>query len=144
MRSQPLFRDRRPLADPVFLVVLAIGLLAVSACATTSATTPAAAVDMSMSPPSPDPRVGLRPGWMDAEEASWNMTLVSNTPPAEGFVGVTNSDLAFTGNYVIQGNYNGYQVWDISIARALTQVVVSVPGIAERCLGLQEPALRVR
>ena len=30
------------------------------------------------------------------------------------FEGVTNSDLAFTGNYAIQGNYNGYQVWDIS------------------------------
>ena len=26
----------------------------------------------------------------------------------------SNSDLAFTGNYVIQGSYNGYQVWDIS------------------------------
>ncbi|MGH6690067.1 MAG: LVIVD repeat-containing protein, partial [Gammaproteobacteria bacterium] len=25
-----------------------------------------------------------------------------------------NSDIAFTGNYVIQGNFNGYQVWDIS------------------------------
>ena len=27
---------------------------------------------------------------------------------------MTNSDLAFTGKYAIQGNYNGYQVWDIS------------------------------
>ncbi|MCI0436323.1 MAG: hypothetical protein L0271_22175, partial [Gemmatimonadetes bacterium] len=42
------------------------------------------------------------------------MRLVSNTPATERFVGVTNSDLAFTGNYAIQGNYNGYQVWDIS------------------------------
>jgi hypothetical protein len=42
------------------------------------------------------------------------MRLVSTTPPPEGFVGVTNSDLAFLGNYAIQGNYNGYQVWDIS------------------------------
>ena len=32
----------------------------------------------------------------------------------ERFVGSTNSDLAFTGNYAIQGNYNGFQVWDIS------------------------------
>jgi hypothetical protein len=29
-------------------------------------------------------------------------------------VGSTNSDLAFIGNYAIQGNYNGFQVWDIS------------------------------
>jgi hypothetical protein len=27
---------------------------------------------------------------------------------------VSNSDLAFMGNYVFQGNYNGFQVWDIS------------------------------
>jgi hypothetical protein len=26
----------------------------------------------------------------------------------------TNSDLAFIGNYAIQGNYNGWQIWDIS------------------------------
>jgi hypothetical protein len=29
-------------------------------------------------------------------------------------VDVTNSDLAFSGHYAIQGSYNGYQVWDIS------------------------------
>jgi hypothetical protein len=113
MRSQTLLRDRRQTTvGPVLVLALAIGTLGLSACATTSATSPAA--DMSTSPPSPDPRIGLGAGWLDAEEASWNMRLVSNTPSAEGFVGVTNSDLAFTGNYVIQGNYNGYQVWDIS------------------------------
>ncbi|MGH7657879.1 MAG: LVIVD repeat-containing protein, partial [Gemmatimonadales bacterium] len=51
---------------------------------------------------------------MNAEQASWNLELVSNTPSREPFAGVTNSDLAFTGNYAIQGNYNGFQVWDIS------------------------------
>ena len=30
------------------------------------------------------------------------------------FLGVTNSDLAFTGKYAVQGNYNGFQVLDIS------------------------------
>jgi hypothetical protein len=50
----------------------------------------------------------------DAEEAAWNMSLVSTTPPPAAFIGVTNSDLAFTGKYAIQGNYNGIQVWDIS------------------------------
>ncbi|MCH8253799.1 MAG: hypothetical protein IID06_00435 [Gemmatimonadetes bacterium] len=65
-------------------------------------------------PPSPDPRIGLRPGLFDAEEALWNLSIVSQTPPPEEFVGVTNSDLAFTGNYAIQGNYNGIIVWDIS------------------------------
>jgi hypothetical protein len=30
------------------------------------------------------------------------------------FLGVTSSDLAFTGKYAIQGNYNGFQIFDIS------------------------------
>ena len=73
--------------------------------------------------PSPDPRVGLRPGKVDsarrrvlvpAGEAIWNMRLLSNTPPSGPFAGVTNSDLAFKGKYAIQGNYNGFQIWDIS------------------------------
>ena len=64
--------------------------------------------------PSPDPRVGLRAGLMDAAEATWNLRVVSRTPPSGKFLGSTNSDLAFKGNYVIQGNYNGYQIWDIS------------------------------
>src|SRR5687767_5475655 len=64
--------------------------------------------------PSPDPRVGLSPGRWDAGQAAWNLTLVSTTPPSEKFLGVTNSDLAFTGKYTIQGNYNGFQVFDIS------------------------------
>jgi hypothetical protein len=51
---------------------------------------------------------------MDAGEAIWNLRKVSFTPAPPGFLGVTNSDLAFLGKYVIQGNYNGYQVWDIS------------------------------
>ncbi len=64
--------------------------------------------------PSPDPRVGLKAGMFDAGTAEWNMKLVSTTPPPENFKGVTNSDLAFTGKYAIQGNYNGWQIWDIS------------------------------
>lgn len=64
--------------------------------------------------PDTDPRVGLGAGLFDAEEAIWNLRLLSATPPTEDFIGVTNSDLAFTGDYAIQGNYNGIQVWDIS------------------------------
>ncbi len=64
--------------------------------------------------PDPDPRVGLSPGLFDAEQALWNLQLASATPPADGFVGVTNSDLAFKGPYAIQGNYNGFMVWDIT------------------------------
>jgi hypothetical protein len=69
---------------------------------------------VSATTPSPDPRVGLSPGQWDAGQAAWNLKLVSTTPPSEKFLGVTNSDLAFTGKYTIQGNYNGFQVFDIS------------------------------
>jgi hypothetical protein len=64
--------------------------------------------------PSPDPRVGLKGGLQDAGEAIWNVRKVSHTPSPEGFAGVTNSDLAFHGTNVIQGNYNGFQIWDVS------------------------------
>ena len=96
--------------------VLAATLLSAAACASSTSSTGATAapVQGSMSPPSPDPRIGLRAGATDAEEATWNMRKVSTTPSSAKFTGVTNSDLAFVGNYAIQGNYNGYQVWDIS------------------------------
>lgn len=67
-----------------------------------------------LSMPSPDPRVGLGAGLFDAEEAIWNLKLVSQTPSPEDFVGAMNTDLAFKDNYVIQGNYNGFVVWDIT------------------------------
>jgi hypothetical protein len=63
--------------------------------------------------PSPDPRVGLKAGLHDAGEAVWNLKLHSENPSPEDFAGITNSDLAFTGKYVIQGNYNGFQVWSL-------------------------------
>ena len=58
-------------------------------------------------------RVGLRAAstCADAHEPSRSV----GTKPAEKFVGSTNSDLAFIGKYAIQGNYNGFQVWDISV-----------------------------
>jgi LVIVD repeat-containing protein len=95
----------------------AIALLSAAACGPSTSTgggAPAPTGNRSTAAPSPDPRVGLRAGNMDAAEALWNLRIVSKTPPSGKFVGSTNSDLAFTGNYVIQGNYNGYQIWDIS------------------------------
>ncbi len=100
---------------------LAVGLLvALTGCAGAAATGPAGgpigptAFGPGAAAPSPDPRVGLGAGLFDAEEAAWNMRLVSTTPPPPDFVGETNSDLAFTGNLAIQGNYHGILIWDIS------------------------------
>jgi len=89
----------------------AIGLMSVMACASSSSS---AAGARSMAAPKTDPRVGLKAGMWDAAEAAWNMRLLSNTRPSEKFAGVTNSDLSFSGPYAIQGNYNGFQVWDIT------------------------------
>ncbi len=98
-------------------LALLLGVAATAACSastSTPATIPVPAQNVSAVPPSPDPRIGLRPGLMNAGEAIWNLRLVSATPAPADFLGVTNSDLAFTGEYAIQGNYNGFQVWDIS------------------------------
>ncbi len=88
---------------------LAAALVAGVACS--SATPPAP-----MPAPStiPDPRVGLKAGLMDAGEAMAGMKVVAKAVSPQGFLGITNSDLAFTGNYAIQGNYNGPVIWDIS------------------------------
>jgi hypothetical protein len=64
--------------------------------------------------PMPDPRVGLKAGYWDAGEALWNMKRLSTTAPIEQNLTTTHSDLAFTGKYVIQGNYNGFEIFDIS------------------------------
>lgn len=69
-----------------------------------------------------DPRVGLGAGWMDAEEAAWNMDLLINLPRPDGFhdpndpgaFPFANTDLAFQENLVFVGNYHGIQIYDIS------------------------------
>jgi hypothetical protein len=86
---------------------LAAGLVSAAACSSTPKTSQSAT-------PKADPRVGLKAGLWDAAQSQWNLKVVSETRPPEKFVGSTNSDMAFTGKYAIQGNYNGFQVWDIS------------------------------
>ena len=68
-----------------------------------------------------DPRVGLKPGWTDAGVAASNIELLSTIAKGEGFVnpespfqgGYSNSDLAFTGSFAVQGNYQGFQILNI-------------------------------
>ncbi len=80
-----------------------LGTLSLALCAT-----PSLAQNMD------DPRVGLGAGLFDAEEAIWNLSMLSTSVPPESFVGVTNSDLAFKDHYAFQGNYNGVLIWDLS------------------------------
>ena len=104
----------RPGAARLLFLSLSAAVLFAMGCATATSTSTARSSSI------PDPRIGLRPGLMDAGEAVWNLRVVSKTPPPAKFLGVTNSDLSFTGPYAIQGNYNGYQVWDISNPSAPT------------------------
>lgn len=102
------------------LSAIAGALLFSYACSSSSETTMAPFTAPEVAPvedatvPTPDPRVGLEAGLYDAGQAYWNMERLSQTPPPEKFVGKTNSDLAFKGNYVFQGNYNGVIIWDIT------------------------------
>jgi hypothetical protein len=92
---------------------------------------------------SADPRVGLKAGLYDAGEAVFGLVKVASIPKPPGFApgsfvpnvapppppeepepgkppqppavqyGSTNSDLAFSGNHVFVGNYNGINFYDI-------------------------------
>ena len=72
-------------------LALALGARHLAACSrsTSSSGGSAPSPDGAAPPtaPSPDPRVGLRAGLMDAGEAVWNLRVVSKTPPPEQFVG---------------------------------------------------------
>lgn len=68
-----------------------------------------------------DPRVGLKPGLYDAGVASKGMQLVAHRnkpdmfhPNQPGGLTYANSDMAFHGRYLYQGNFSGFQIWDIS------------------------------
>src|SRR5438105_9575307 len=102
MRSEPLVRHvavRRTTA--LLSLCFAAGLLSAVSAAGAQPT---------------DPRVGLKAGWADAGEAIRNLELVSHTTRPTGFFdqnnpgsfAVANSDLAFRGNLVFQGNFNGF------------------------------------
>ncbi|HEY0969652.1 MAG TPA: hypothetical protein VGE02_01610 [Gemmatimonadales bacterium] len=103
---------------------------AAAALALTSIASIPAALQAQLQLPMPttnDPRVGLRPGLTDAEVAAKNMRLVANRPkpdalmprdsagrPDLGGLTFANSDLAFRGNLVFQGNFSGFQIWDVA------------------------------
>ncbi len=74
---------------------------------------PATAQQKLQTTPQPDPREGLAAGTFDAGEAIWNLRMLSTTPTPGPFAAASNTDLAFKGNMVFQGNYNGYLIWNI-------------------------------
>ena len=73
-----------------------------------------------------DPRIDLPPGYLGAQTATSNIELLASLPrvapfdAAPGNFGFVNSDLAFTGDHAIVGNFNGFQVYDVADAAAPT------------------------
>jgi hypothetical protein len=75
----------------------------------------------SLSAGQPDDRVGLGTAWQKAPFAASNMQLLSTTERSDGFytpgqpgdILTANSDLAFQGNHVFVGNFNGFQIYDV-------------------------------
>jgi len=71
-----------------------------------------------------DPRVGLAAGvGNSAEQAALHMRLVSQVGkplPFDSARGLTfiNSDLAFQGNLIYQGNFSGFMIWDVTNPRS--------------------------
>ncbi|MCE9601183.1 MAG: hypothetical protein K8S21_03085 [Gemmatimonadetes bacterium] len=103
------------------MLTAAAGILFLVACA--PATPPSTAPNPSGDARMSDRRVGLSAGLFNAGEAVSGLKVVAKAVSPPGFIGQTNSDMAFTGNYVIQGNYNGPVVWDISNPAAPRMVV---------------------
>lgn len=81
---------------------------------------PTAAPAMGETATTEDPRAWLPAGsGNDAGQALLNMKLVSWTPKPAEFdsargLAFINSDLAFRGNVVYQGNFSGFLAWDVS------------------------------
>ena len=69
-----------------------------------------------------DPRATLTPGFTDAGVAANGIELLANRPKPAGFFnpanpgdfGFVNSDLALQGDYAFVGNFNGFQIYNIS------------------------------
>jgi hypothetical protein len=69
-----------------------------------------------------DPRVGLDPGFTDAETAAWRLEHTAHADKLPGFsdpanpgaFGFLNSDLAISGDTAVVGSFNGFQIYDIS------------------------------
>ena len=110
-------------------------------------------MDDMLSALSTDPRVQLAGGFDHAEQALWNMALVASQPKPEGFydpaeaaqrardndeendaprerprrglLDFSNTDMAFSGDILFEGNYHGFSTYRIEVP-ASPQLVASV------------------
>jgi hypothetical protein len=84
-----------------------------------------------------DPRVGLAPGFETPGVAALGMELLANRPKPAGFFnpanpgdfGFVNSDLALQGNHAFVGNFNGFQIYNVTDpANPVIRTAVVCPG----------------
>jgi hypothetical protein len=92
-----------------------------------------ASVALAQPPTTNDPRVGLAPGVNDAGVAKLGMDLRAHANNAPAFINpvfpgtlgtqiaFANSDMAFQGDHVFMGSFNGFQIWDVSNPSAPVQ-----------------------
>ena len=85
----------------------------------------------------PDPRVGLAPGFEAPGVAANGLELLANRAKPAGFFdpanpgsfAFVNSDLAFQGDHAFVGNFNGFQIYNISDpANPTIRTAVVCPG----------------
>ena len=124
-KHSPRTARRRPRGR--LLVVLGTLLLAAAA-------TSAALADL---PSTTDPRATLSPGLSNAGVAANGVELLAHRDKPAGFFnpanpgdfGFVNSDLAFEGDHAFVGNFNGFQIYDISDpANPTLRTAVVCPG----------------
>src|SRR5260370_14133320 len=131
--------------------------LALCSAQTTATAPPKSTVYVNPRSGADDPRVGLKGGLYDAGTAASGMELVVSVPKPSSFApgdvinsptppppppapgdaprppanqyGSTNSDLAFSGNHLFVGNYNGLNFYDIdNPGKAKLRTSVVCPG----------------
>ncbi len=97
----------------------------------------AVAQNTPVAPGQTDPRVGLAAGWQDAEEAASNISLLSHRdrppgffdPEVPGNIVYANTDMAFRGDYAFVGNFNGFNIYNVSEPESPElQVSIVCPG----------------
>lgn len=96
----------------------------------------ASSLDAQTYPRGGDPRDGLAPGLEHPGVAMKGMRLLATAPKAPAFDSISgltfvNSDLAFRGDHVYQGNFAGFTIWDVSNP-AVPTIVSVVPCITSQ------------
>ncbi len=158
-RTPRLSRRAAAIGALTVSVLLSVSLPVPSAAQTAATAPPKSTVYTNPRASSDDPRIGLKGGLYDAGQAAFGLELITSMPKPPGFApgnsvivpalpppppaageptpppaipgqyGSTNSDMAFSGNHLFVGNYNGINTYDIdNPAKARLRMSLMCPG----------------